>query len=154
MQLKLIRKWFTQHSTIGELYAGDVFLCYTLEDTVRPEGVKVYGQTAIPAGTYKLIIDLSTRFKRFMPHILNVPGFSGIRMHKGNTDVDTLGCVLVGVHKETDRIWDCEPAYERLMNTIGVDTGFSEKYNTHVWLLKDVTTAIEIINQPESGTRE
>lgn len=82
--------------TIGKLSIDGEFFCYTLEDKVRPAGVKVDGQTAIPTGHYKLVRDLSTRFGKMMPHILNVSGFEGIRIHSGNTDVDTEGCILLG----------------------------------------------------------
>ena len=96
MELKLQRFLFGKKDTIGKLYIDDVYFCYTLEDTVRGFGVKIPGETAIPAGTYEVVIDESTRFKRLMPHILNVPMFEGIRIHKGNTDVDTEGCILLG----------------------------------------------------------
>ena len=57
---------------------------------------KVQNQTAIPVGRYRVIVDKSARFGRQMPHILNVPGFDGIRIHSGNTDADTDGCLLLG----------------------------------------------------------
>ena len=75
---------------------------YTLEDKFREQkGVpvcewKIPHETAIPCGTYPLIIDMSTRFKKLMPHILNVEGFDGIRIHAGNTAEDTEGCILLG----------------------------------------------------------
>ena len=75
---------------------------YTLEDKYRENtGVpvcewKIPHETAIPCGTYPLIIDMSTRFKKLMPHICNVEGFDGIRIHAGNTDQDTDGCILLG----------------------------------------------------------
>ena len=82
--------------TIGRLSIDGEFQCYTLEDKVRPAGVKIDGKTAIPTGNYKVIRDMSNRFGRVMPHILNVMGFDGIRIHAGNTDVDTEGCILLG----------------------------------------------------------
>jgi len=91
----LHRKTFTNKSTIGELHLDKSFQCYTLEDTVR-HGPKVYGQTAIPAGRYEIIINFSNRFQRPMPLFLNVPDFMGVRIHPGNTDKDTFGCILVG----------------------------------------------------------
>lgn len=96
MKLRLIRKLLHEDSTIGELLIDGYFECYTLEDKVRPLGEKIPGRTAIPAGTYKLVIDQSDRFQRLMPHLLDVPNFDGIRIHSGNTDKDTEGCILVG----------------------------------------------------------
>lgn len=102
MQLKLIRQEFTDKSTIGRLEIDGEFFCWTLEDKVRPE--KIAGQTAIPAGKYEIDINWSERFKRYLPIILNVPHFTGIRIHSGNTAADTAGCILVGRTKETDFI--------------------------------------------------
>jgi hypothetical protein len=96
MDIKLRRFEFGTNYTIGKLYVDDVYFCFTLEDKVRPEGEKVDGQTAIPYGTYSVIIDHSNRFNRDLPHVLNVPGFEGIRIHTGNTDADTEGCILLG----------------------------------------------------------
>ncbi len=74
--------------------------CDTLEDPVRelgPNGEgKVYGQTAIPAGTYKVAITWSVKFQKHMLAVLDVPFFTGIRIHSGNDAGDTLGCILVG----------------------------------------------------------
>jgi hypothetical protein len=78
--------------TIGKMYIDGIYECYTLEREVFPHSRK----PAIPLGSYKLIIDDSTRFQRPMPHILDVPGYEGIRIHYGNTDKDTEGCILVG----------------------------------------------------------
>ena len=104
--------------TIGDLFIDGKWYCYTLEDEVRPEGVKIDGKTAIPAGKYPLIIDYSFRFKRYMPHILNVQNFTGVRIHKGNTEENTEGCILVAMERGNTTIWDCKPAFDNVFNAI------------------------------------
>ena len=61
-------------------------------------------ETAIPAGTYEVIVNVSVKFKRKLPLLLNVPHFTGIRIHRGNTDKDTSGCILVGENKQPGRV--------------------------------------------------
>jgi hypothetical protein len=112
MKLKVKRMIFTGKSTIGELYLDDEFFCYTLEDVVRTE--KVAGQTAIPTGTYKVVIDDSVRFKRRLPHILDVPNFVGVRIHPGNSDVDTEGCILVGKSYKDNWITESRVTFDKL----------------------------------------
>ena len=96
MDLRLVRYWRAPRDTIGALSVDGVFVCFTLEDQVRTAGVKVPGQTAIPAGIYRLVITPSERFKEDLSLLLDVPGFEGIRIHAGNTREDTEGCILVG----------------------------------------------------------
>lgn len=104
-------------TTFGKLFLNDMtFLNYTLEDKVRE--VKIKHQTAIPAGTYQIIINKSERFKQLMPLLLNVPNFEGIRIHKGNTSIDTSGCILVGDILKEDRILLSTTAYQRLYSLI------------------------------------
>lgn len=113
MKLTLVTKFEGPNYTIGDLLINGNFFCNTLEDAVRKltdlnhdgdyddidEG-KIYGQTAIPRGVYKVILSYSGRFKRILPILLNVTGFEGIRIHSGNTAADTLGCILVGDNTE------------------------------------------------------
>ncbi len=95
MLIEVKRFEFKDRHTTGKLYVNGINECFTLEDAVR-NGTKVIGKTAIPIGTYKVIIDASTRFKQDMPHILDVPNFTGVRIHAGNTSADTDGCILLG----------------------------------------------------------
>ena len=113
MHLELKRLYYLKQCTIGTLSIDGLFVCYTLEDIVRPAGAKIPGATAIPEGEYRVIVDWSNRFQRFMPKLLDVPGFEGIRIHPGNTHKDTSGCILVGLEKdiEHERILKSKDAY-------------------------------------------
>ena len=125
MQLFLKRKWFSMESSIGELsIEGLAFRCFTLEDPVR-DGPKIYGRTAIPAGTYRIIINKSGKFKRLMPLLMGVPGFDGIRIHIGNTARETDGCILVGRTRGLDWIGHSRDAYDELyaILTAALDSG-------------------------------
>lgn len=111
MILEVRRDTFTSSSTIGQLFVNGEFECFTLEDVVRSPGVKVYGATAIPVGTYSVITDFSSHFQKDLPHILDVPGFEGIRIHCGNTDKDTEGCILLGRTKGEDFVGESKLAF-------------------------------------------
>lgn len=107
-ELILQRRTLTPGCTIGELRdPGGFRKVYTLEDAMREiherdgswrwhPGLKIPGRTAIPAGRYQIVVDLSQRFGRVLPRLLDVPDFSGVRIHPGNTAEDTDGCILVG----------------------------------------------------------
>jgi hypothetical protein len=112
MILQLKRKIFTDDSTIGELSIDGVFVCYTLEDKVRDK--KIQDVTAIPYGRYEIIINYSNRFKQYMPLLLNVPNYAGIRIHSGNKSTHTEGCILVGSSKSLNFIGNSRATYRSL----------------------------------------
>ena len=118
MKLKLIRIYKAETYTIGKLYVDDELFCDVLEDKVRSNGEKVYGQTAIPIGTYKVILNMSNRFKCIMPLLLNVPNFEGIRIHSGNTSEDTHGCLLVGKNTEKGKVTESRKTFQNLMSIL------------------------------------
>lgn len=95
MNLLLLRNVFTDKSTIGDLLVDSNFFCYTLEDVVRKPDEKIPGETAIPTGKYEVVLSMSNRFKKLLPELLNVPNFTGVRMHGGNTSDDTDGCIIL-----------------------------------------------------------
>jgi hypothetical protein len=113
MELLLERKYCKKEYTIGNLYINGVFYCNILEDTVRDFNkngifdcgeIKIKGNTAIPYGEYDIIVTYSPKFKRELPILLNVPAFDGIRIHRGNTNKDTEGCLLPGENKERGKV--------------------------------------------------
>lgn len=114
MKIQVQREWKSAKSTTGELYIDGEFECFTLEDIVRPKGEKVYGETAIPAGLYRVTLEFSPKFNRRVPHIQNVPGFTSILIHPGNTSADTEGCLLVGQTHSEDFIGQSKAAFEAL----------------------------------------
>jgi len=118
MLIEVKRYEFKDTHTVGKMYVDGIYECYTLEDAVR-NGTKVIGKTAIPIGTYKLIIDASTRFKQDMPHILDVPDFTGVRIHAGNTSADTDGCILLGsTWAGKDFIGNSKIAYKKFFDKL------------------------------------
>jgi hypothetical protein len=129
MKLKIVRNIFTSKSSTGRLFIDDVFFCFTLEDTARPLGVKIYGDTCIPAlNNYSVTLSWSPRFKCLMPLIYNTPSlsvedgysvkFEGIRIHSGNYPRNTLGCVLVGDSLGVDFVGNSRKTYNKLMEVL------------------------------------
>ncbi len=106
MRLILKRLYLKTEYTIGKLYMDGKYFCDTLEDQVRDltKERKIPGRTAIPAGVYEIVVNVSPRFKRKLPRLLDVPGFDGILIHRGNTAEDTAGCILVGENRERGKV--------------------------------------------------
>ena len=122
MNLRLVRTEFYRGNTIGKLYVDGKFECFTLEDTVR-NGPKVYGQTAIPVGNYRVTLELSPRFQKILPRLHDVPNFEGVLIHTGNRAEQTDGCILVGRSEKDSYIEESKLAFEALMKKLSESTG-------------------------------
>ena len=128
MRLTLMRIANRPTYCIGKLYIDGVYFCDTLEDVDRGlddrmdeeeiKKLKVYGETAIPSGIYPVTITYSSKFKKNLPLISNVKGYSGIRIHSGNTAKDTLGCILVGKNKEVGKVLQSRVTFNALYNIL------------------------------------
>ena len=128
MELKLKRIARRPTYTIGRLSIDNVPYSDTLEDTDRdynldgditePGEEKVYAQTAIPSGTYSVILNWSNRFQRIMPLLLNVPGFEGIRIHNGVTAANTAGCILVGKNSIVGQLTNSHDIFFQLFDIL------------------------------------
>ena len=94
MKIKVDRIYKGESYTIGKMYLNGEYFCDTLEDAIRP--VKIPNETAIPAGIYKVEVTYSPRFKRNLPLLIDVPNYTGIRIHNGSNKDHTSGCILVG----------------------------------------------------------
>lgn len=109
---------------IGKLYINGKYFCDTLEDVDRGldsimseeeiKHIKVKGETAIPTGIYKIILNYSPKFKKVMPLLTNVKGYSGVRIHSGNSAKDTEGCLLVGLNTVVGRLTNSKNTYNAL----------------------------------------
>ena len=149
MKLKVDRKWKKDAYTIGVLYVNGIKLCETVEDKDRglnsgmtPAEIsskKVYGETAIPTGVYKVVLSVSPKFKNRayakkyggqLPELLNVPGFSGIRIHPGNYASESLGCILPGDNKVKGGVTGSTARFYELM----------DKYIVPAWSRKEEIT--------------
>lgn len=129
MELLLKRKFKAETYTIGDLYVDGRFFCHTIEDKVRdlpaccpdtPLGrscrckEKVYARTAIPAGTYRVTMEYSPKFKRVLPYLHDVPHFLGILIHSGNTEEDSAGCIIVGRNTVKGRVTESRKTSDSL----------------------------------------
>ena len=118
----------TENSTISEVKINGVFQCFVLEDKDRGlsngmplaeiQQIKIHGKTAIPTGRYRVTISFSNRFKKYLPELHEVKGFSGIRIHAGNTSVDTEGCLITGLSHKTDFVFNSKTAFDALMKKL------------------------------------
>lgn len=116
MNLRLVREPSKDGATLGVLFVNGTFESFVLEDEIRE--VKIPGETAIPAGRYRVRVTPSPRFGRRLPELLDVPGFTGIRIHAGNTKADTEGCLLPGRTRGPATVGESKMAFEHLYQLI------------------------------------
>ena len=134
MEITVKRAFKGPNYTIGQLYINNVYKCDTLEDPDRGltdsmtvqeiTSKKVYGNTAIPTGTYDIDMNtISPKFKdrswaKFcggkLPRLVNVKGYSGVLIHVGNKPADTLGCILVGDNKIKGQVINSTSTFQQL----------------------------------------
>lgn len=132
MEAKLERAWRRENYTVGRVFVDGERFSESMEDKDRGltqdmseeeiMRVKVYGETAIPTGTYTVKMTYSPKYNRNMPEVLDVPGFSGIRIHSGNTAKDSLGCILLGRNTKVGMITESRKTckeFERLLKAAG-----------------------------------
>lgn len=117
--------------TIGRLYINGQYFCDTLEDKDRGlkqsdniiviKAKKIFGKTSIPMGTYNVVLSYSPKFKKILPLVENVKGFSGIRIHQGNTADDTEGCILVGRNNIVGMVTHSQDTLNELLKKLNVN---------------------------------
>lgn len=128
MRLTLVRRWNKKDYCIGDLYINGKWFCNVLEDVDRGlddsmsedeiKQLKVKTQTAIPTGIYTVLLTYSPKYKKVMPLINNVKGYSGIRIHSGNSSKDTEGCLLVGKNTVVGRLTDSRNTFNALFKRL------------------------------------
>ena len=116
MKIKVDRIYKGESYTIGKMYLNGEYFCDTLEDAIRP--VKIPNETAIPAGTYKVEVTYSPRFKRNLPLLVDVPNYTGIRIHNGSNKDHTSGCILVGFNTSKGKLTDSRKISDKLTNLL------------------------------------
>ena len=135
--MRIERKWPKEKYTVGRWYVNGELWFNSLEDKDRGlhsgmsvstiKARKVYGETAIPKGTYEVRLTYSSKFAGkawgrkyggLVPQIMNVKGFSGVRIHPLNTAEESLGCIGPGHNTAVGRITNSTQCYYRLMDDI------------------------------------
>jgi len=112
MEIKVERTWKRKGYAGGNMFINDKWFCFTIEDEDRGmtsnmsmaelKRIKKYGITAIPTGRYEVIINFSNRFKQYMPLLLNVPNYEGVRIHVANSAKDVEGCIGIAMESSED----------------------------------------------------
>ena len=128
VEIVIDRRWKKASYTIGNLYVNKTKISNVLEDPDRGlhqnmslseiRKTKRYGETAIPTGKYKVVLDYSPKFKKILPHVLDVKGFEGIRIHSGNDKEDTFGCLLVGYNRQKGKVLNSRNALAQILTLL------------------------------------
>jgi hypothetical protein len=139
MEIKVVRSVRNQNSTFGKMFMNNEFYAYTCEDKVRnlkgDKSKKIYGKTAIDAGRYEVVLSYSEHFKKYLPLLLNVPCFQGIRIHGGNTSEDSLGCILIGANGDLKScISNCA---SKVNNLVSILKGVEKKEKTWIEIVEE-----------------
>ena len=155
LKITVKRKILNECDTIGDLYVSypedpDTleFVCNTLEDKVRnkkgtkkEDFKKVYGETAIPYGTYRVVITYSNAFQKKLPEILNVPLYEGIRIHTGNHKDDTFGCLILGdspkISQTKSWVYNSKKNYDKFIKI------FNDIYNSSCAVFKLFSNSVD-----------
>ena len=128
-RLSILEEVIDEYST----GTAERYFCDTLEPTWRDYkngAYKVKGRSAIPEGRYAVVISFSPKFKQWLPILLGVPKFDGIRIHAGNCSEDTEGCILVGKNRLVGQVLDSRIWLHRLKQKIVEAKGRGEP----VWI--------------------
>lgn len=128
MEIKVTRFYKGKDYCIGRMLIDGKYVADVLEDKDRGlsdsmtieeiKKKKVYGETAIPTGKYKVVLDYSPKFKKILPHVLDVKGFEGIRIHSGNDKEDTFGCLLVGYNRQKGKVLNSRNALAQVLSLL------------------------------------
>lgn len=146
MDIILERKDFTDKSAISDVSIDGVHECFVIEDKDRGldatmkideiNKLKIFGVTAIPYGRYKIVITRSNRFSKaaghdvYLPELLKVPGYEGVRIHTGNKPEDSEGCLLPGTTKGLNQVLNSKTAFIKLNEKINT----AIKAGQEVWI--------------------
>lgn len=129
LNLYVHRAWCKPNYTIGRFYLDGKLICNTLEDTCRDGGVKIPKETCIPTNgckingktaplRYPVLMTYSPKYGRIMPLIDRVPDFQGIRIHSGNDNTHTEGCLLLGENTQVGKVLNSKYWVEIVTNEI------------------------------------
>lgn len=138
MDILVDRIYLGETYTIGNLFINGKYVCDTIEDKVRvlkSEKDKVKHKTAIPKGRYKVILSYSQHFERVLPELLDVPYFKNIRIHAGNTEEDSSGCLIVGLNKVKGKVIESKATLNKLMNIL--QPAWNNKEQIHITIIEN-----------------